>query len=78
MITVKISWMLWWICNICWLLLFIVSVVFIWMRDIDAAGITQTSEVKYISLTLLLVAFIIPLVIQMVWMIINVVVKRVK
>lgn len=40
-------------------------------REVDGAGVTQTSELKLVAFTVLLVAFIIPLIIQIVWLIIN-------
>ena len=32
-------------------------------REVDGAGVTQTSELKLVAFTVLLVAFIIPLII---------------
>lgn len=67
----KQSWVLWWIANIIWFVLFAVGSFVVWTREVDGAGVTQTFELKLVAFTVLLVAFIIPLIIQIVWLIIN-------
>ncbi|WP_260859082.1 DUF3923 family protein [Bacillus thuringiensis] len=43
----------------------------IWLRDVDGAGVTQTPEIKSISLIVLLITFILPVFFQIIWLIIN-------
>ncbi|GGH83314.1 hypothetical protein JOD43_002999 [Pullulanibacillus pueri] len=64
-------WIFWWIANIIWIILFTVSTIIVWTREVDGAGVTQTPEPKFIAFIVLLVAFIIPLIIQVVWLIVN-------
>jgi len=68
---VKISWICWWIANLIWGVLFGVGLVIVWVRDVDAAGVTQTPTLKLIAFSVLIIAFIIPLIIQLVWLIVN-------
>lgn len=49
---------LWWIINGAWLLLFSGLAIFIYFREVDAAGVVQTSELRWLSLALLGVVFI--------------------
>ncbi|MBJ8100569.1 DUF3923 family protein [Bacillus cereus group sp. N11] len=72
----KKRWISWWIGNIFWIILFGVWAASIWLLDVDGAGVTQTSEIKSISLIVLLIAFIIPIFIQVIWLIINLRVSR--
>lgn len=72
----KKRWISWWIGNIFWIILFGVWAAIIWLRDFDGAGVTQTSEIKSISLIVLLIAFIMPIFIQVIWLIINLRVSR--
>ena len=67
----KKRWVSWWIGNMFWIIIFGIWTAIIWLRDVDGAGVTQTSEIKSISLIVLLIAFIIPVFIQVVWLIIN-------
>lgn len=67
----KARWGSWWITNIIWLGLFVVGTIVIWTREVDAAGVTQTPELKLVAFITLLIAFIIPIIIQMVWLIVN-------
>lgn len=66
---VKKRWISWWIANIIWIILFAAGTVIIWTREVDGAGVTQTPELKLIAFIVLLIAFIIPLIIQVVWLI---------
>ncbi|SCV20925.1 Uncharacterized protein BCRIVMBC845_03462 [Bacillus cereus] len=43
----------------------------IWLREVDGTGVTQTLELKLIAFIVLLIAFILPLIIQFVWLIVN-------
>lgn len=57
---------LWWIINGVWLLLFSGLAIFIYFREVDAAGVVQTSELKWLSLALLGVVFIFVAIIQLI------------
>ncbi|WP_242660463.1 DUF3923 family protein [Bacillus luti] len=52
-------------------MLFGIRVAIIWLRDVDGAGVTQTSKIKPISLIVLLISFILLIFIQVIWLIIN-------
>ncbi|WP_225990675.1 DUF3923 family protein [Bacillus luti] len=52
-------------------MLFGIRAAIIWLRDVDSAGVTQISEIKPISLIVLLISFIILVFIQVIWLIIN-------
>lgn len=66
---VKRRWISWWIANIIWIIFFAAGTVIVWTREVDGAGVTQTPELKLIAFIVLLIAFIIPLIIQVVWLI---------
>lgn len=65
----KKRWLKWWGFNIFWIVLFVVGSIIIWLRDVDGAGVTQTPELRFIAFIVLLIAFVIPIIIQVVWMI---------
>ncbi|MED3831550.1 DUF3923 family protein [Priestia megaterium] len=67
----KLRWISWWTTNVVWFMLFAVGTVVIWIREVDGAGVTQTPELKLIAFLVLLIAFIIPIIIQFVWLIFN-------
>ena len=67
----KKRWIFWWFTNIIWIILFAVGSGVVWLRTVDGAGATQTFELKLVAFIVLLSAFIIPFLIQMVWMIVN-------
>lgn len=50
---------------------FVMGTALVWLRDVDGAGVTQTPELKLIAFIVLLVAFIFPFIIQVVWLIVN-------
>lgn len=75
-VPMKISWSLWWIISSIEILSFLVFAVFLWMRDIDASGVTQTTELKIINVGVLGLAYLIPMVIQIIWLIINLVYSK--
>lgn len=74
----KLSWIFWWIVNVCWLILFAVGTFFIWTREVDGAGAVQTPKIKLASFLVLLFAFLFPLTIQFAWFIINKIVSKNK
>jgi len=50
---------------------FVLGTALVWLRDVDGAGVTQTPELKLIAFIVLLIAFIFPFIIQVVWLIVN-------
>lgn len=67
----KRRWIFWWIGNIFWIITFGILAAIIWLREVDGTGVTQTPELKLIAFIVLLIAFILPLIIQVVWLIVN-------
>ncbi|MBW4887715.1 MAG: DUF3923 family protein [Bacillus sp. (in: Bacteria)] len=67
----KKRWIFWWICNLFWMAVFVMGTALVWLRDVDGAGVTQTPELKLIAFIVLLIAFIFPFIIQVVWLIVN-------
>ncbi|MEM5601358.1 DUF3923 family protein [Bacillus cereus] len=67
----KRRWIYWWIGNIFWIITFGILTAIIWLREVDGTGVTQTLELKLIAFIVLLIAFILPLIIQFVWLIVN-------
>ncbi|MEK1832907.1 DUF3923 family protein [Priestia megaterium] len=67
----KRRWISWWIANIIWIILFVIGTAVVWTREVDGAGVTQTPELKLFAFIVLLIAFIFPLIIQVIWLIIN-------
>ncbi|TWK31894.1 hypothetical protein CHCC20375_3563 [Bacillus licheniformis] len=51
--------------------IFVIGAAVVWLRDVDGAGVTQTPELKLIAFIVLLIAFIFPFIIQVVWLIVN-------
>jgi len=68
---VKRRWISWRIANIIWIILFVVGTAVVWTREVDGAGVTQTLELKLLAFIVLLIAFIFPLIIQVIWLIFN-------
>ncbi|MGG3447609.1 DUF3923 family protein [Bacillus nitratireducens] len=64
-------WIYWWIGNIFWIITFGILAAIIWLREVDGAGVTQTPELKSVAFIVLLITFILPIIIQVVWLIIN-------
>ena len=54
-----------------WMAVFVMGTALVWLRDVDGAGVTQTPELKLIAFIVLLIAFIFPFIIQVVWLIVN-------
>ncbi|MEJ9112002.1 DUF3923 family protein [Bacillus paramobilis] len=67
----KRRWISWWIGNIFWIITFGILAAIIWLREADGTGVTQTPELKLIAFIVLLIAFILPLIIQVVWLLVN-------
>ncbi|MEE3892113.1 DUF3923 family protein [Priestia megaterium] len=72
----KRRWISWCIANIIWIILFAVGTAVIWTREVDGAGVTQTPELKLLGFIVLLIACIFPLIIQVIWLIINLKVSK--
>lgn len=71
----KILWIFWWVANIFWITIFTAGAAFIWFREVDGAGAVQTPELRLVAFLVLIIAFIIPVAIQAVWLIINLKIK---
>lgn len=65
------KWIFWWGANLFWLITFIICAAIIWLRKADGADVIQTPELKLFSLLILVIVFIVPAIIQVVWLIIN-------
>jgi len=74
----KRRWIYWWIGNIFWIITFGILAAIIWLREVDGTGVTQTLELKLIAFIVLLIAFILPLIIQVVWLLVNLRKSRTK
>jgi hypothetical protein len=68
---VKKRWFFWWVSNIFWIITFGILAAIIWLREVDGTGVTQTPELKLVAFIVLLIAFILPIIIQVVWLIVN-------
>ncbi|EJS05750.1 MULTISPECIES: DUF3923 family protein [Bacillus] len=67
----KRRWIFWWIGNIFWITILGILAAIIWLREVDGAGVTQTPELKLVAFIVLLIAFILPIIIQSIWLIVN-------
>lgn len=65
MIIIKIMW---WAINIVWLFIFAVGAIFIGVREVDAAGVVQTPEIKMISFAVLVIVFIVVVLFQLIFL----------
>ncbi|MGA3601805.1 DUF3923 family protein [Lysinibacillus agricola] len=65
MIIIKIMW---WAINIVWLIIFAVGAIFIGVREVDAAGVVQTPEIKMISFAILGIVFIVVVLFQLIFL----------
>lgn len=69
----KVSWVLWWLFTILEVTLFLWLSFLLWMREVDASGAVQTVELKWINILVLVGFFLVPAIIQIIWLIINIV-----
>ncbi|KGF28891.1 MULTISPECIES: DUF3923 family protein [Staphylococcus] len=74
----KISWIFWWIISAFEVLSFLGFAFLLWQRSADAAGVIQTTEVKWINIAVLGLAYLIPFLIQIVWLIVNLIYSKRK
>jgi hypothetical protein len=72
----KISWICWWTISCIEIISFIGVTIFLWTRKVDAAGIIQTTELKWTNVAIMAIAYLIPLMIQLIWLIINLVLTK--
>lgn len=72
----KVSWIFWWLVTIVEIASFLAISAFLWLREVDATGAVQTTELKLLNIAVLAAAFIIPFIIQVVWLVINIVIKN--
>lgn len=59
---------LWWATSLLWLALFGATAILIAVRDVDAAGVVQTPELRLITFAILGVAFVFVLLCQLVFL----------
>ena len=59
---------LWWATSLLWLVLFGAIATFIAVREVDAAGVEQTPELRLIAFAVLGVAFVFVLLCQLVFL----------
>ena len=72
----KKRWIFWWICNIFWFILFLIGSAVVWLREVDGTGAVQTVALKLLAFLVVVIAFIIPLLMQIIWLVINVLTTR--
>ncbi|MGM7680796.1 DUF3923 family protein [Cytobacillus sp. Hm23] len=72
----KVAWIAWWIVNAFWLVLFAIGSFYLVQRDVDATGAVQTPEIIMLNITVLVAAFVIPLLFQLGWLIIMISKKK--
>ncbi|MGJ5682660.1 DUF3923 family protein [Staphylococcus equorum] len=74
----KFSWIFWWIVSVLGLSAFLVLSFMVWFREVDATGAIQTIELKWINIAILAIFFLLPFVMQLIWLIINLIYSRNK
>lgn len=74
----KFSWIFWWIVSVLELSAFLVLSFMVWFREVDATGAIQTIELKWINIAILAIFFLLPFVMQLIWLIINLIYSRNK
>ncbi|WP_326025157.1 DUF3923 family protein [Staphylococcus pseudoxylosus] len=55
---------------------FIGFTIFLWARNVDASGAIQTTELKWVNIAVIGITYLISLIIQLIWLIINLVFSR--
>lgn len=56
----------WWIINVIWLVIFVITTIFILIRKVDGAGAVQTMSTKWLALAVLGIFFILVLICQLI------------
>ncbi|GGI33226.1 DUF3923 domain-containing protein [Staphylococcus chromogenes] len=69
----KASWIIWSIVTAFWMILLISGAGFLWLRDVDGTGAVQTPEIKLLSIGVWIAFLMIPFVLQILWLLINIV-----
>ncbi|MGE7951113.1 DUF3923 family protein [Lysinibacillus xylanilyticus] len=59
---------MWWAINIVWLIIFAVGAIFIGVREVEAAGVVQTPEIKMKSFAILGIVFIVVVLLQLIFL----------
>lgn len=72
----KFAWIAWWIVSAFWLVLFAAGSILLAQRDVDATGAVQTPGIITLNILTLSMVFIIPLLIQIGWLIAMLVIKN--
>ncbi|MDW3898607.1 DUF3923 family protein [Staphylococcus saprophyticus] len=50
--------------------------IFLWARNVDASGAIQMTELKWVNIAVIGTTYLISLIIQLIWLIINLVFSR--
>ncbi|MEB7999131.1 DUF3923 family protein [Staphylococcus saprophyticus] len=50
--------------------------MFLWARNVDASGAIQMTELKWVNIAVIGTTYLISLIIQLIWLIINLVFSR--
>ncbi|MEB8103807.1 DUF3923 family protein [Staphylococcus xylosus] len=50
--------------------------MFLWARNVDASGSIQTTELKWVNIAVIGITYLISLIIQLIWLIINLVFSK--
>nr|WP_269429222.1 MULTISPECIES: DUF3923 family protein [Staphylococcus] len=50
--------------------------IFLWARNVDASGAIQMTELKWVNIAVIGITYLISLIIQLIWLIINLVFSR--
>ncbi|RAI80694.1 DUF3923 family protein [Macrococcoides caseolyticum subsp. hominis] len=67
----RISWILWWLVSTLEFFIFIGMSTFLWLREIDGSGAVQTTEIRLINIGILALFYMIPFIIQLIWLVLN-------
>ncbi|MDG0837186.1 hypothetical protein AST01_03085 [Staphylococcus equorum] len=74
----KFSWIFLWIVSVLEFSAFLILSFMVWFREVDATGAIQTIELKWINIAILAVFFLLPFVMQLIWLIINLIYSKNK
>lgn len=72
----KISWIFWWIVSGIEVLSFLGFALLLWFRTVDATGVIQTTEIKWINIAVLGFAYLFPFLVQIIWLVINLIYSK--
>ncbi|ARJ51330.1 DUF3923 family protein [Staphylococcus lutrae] len=68
----KASWIFWWMITILEGAIFLFLSMLLWNRNVDATGALQTLEIKLLNILVLAAFFLIPVMIQLIWCMVNI------